>query len=246
MAIFKAEFSKYFYEVKCYYPDHLVNLLVTYMLFLGFFWGLSGSTTLYIGFIFWFFSSTVISEGSLSISYEKQTGTFEQLLLKPVNILLLLSIRTVVWFLFTFIKVAALLLTIGLTLNLTLPFDIRIIPVLLITLIGLYGFGMLLSASTLVFTKTASFDGVISYFFLFFTGGVIPLNQLPKGLTMVSELLPLTKGIQISQYYAQGIAVTAGDMAQLMLNSGIYFILGLIVFSKCYRYAQEKGLNGAY
>lgn len=248
--VFKAEFKKYIEEVKCYYPDHIVGIIVTYILFLGFFISFSNTSlarnNLHIGFIFWFFATSVISEGSMSISYEKQTGTFEQLLLKPVDILLILSIRTGIWFIVTFIKVVILMFMVMLTLGMILPFDIRIIPILLITLVGLYRFGMMLAGSTLVFTKTASFESIFSYFLLFFTGGIVALEQLPPMVSKVSKILPLTLGINISQQILKGHVVTLYNVLVLLLNSIIYLVIGILVFTLAYRYSRIYGLNSKY
>jgi ABC-2 type transport system permease protein len=223
---------------------------VTYILFLGFFLGLSDNAfqknNLYIGFTFWYFASTVISEGSISVSYEKQTGTFEQLLIKPLNILYLLSIRTIIWFGFTLLKVIVLFLIISISIQYVIPFDLKVIPILIITLFGLYGFGMLLSASTLIFTKTASFESIISYILLFFTGGIIPITQLPKGVAIVAQFLPLTKGVEISQALLAGIEILPVDFMLLLINSFIYFLIGMIVFKMCYKKSQEHGLNSEY
>jgi ABC-2 type transport system permease protein len=247
---FKAEITKYIGEIKCYYPDHLVGLVVTYILFVGFLWGLSGSLiikeNLFIGFMFWYFASTVISEGSMSISEEKQTGTFEQLLLKPANIILILSIRTIVWFIFTTIKVIILLFIVYITLQIDIKFNYKIIPILIITLVGLYGFGMILSASTLLFTKTASFESIISYLFLFFTGGLIPLEQLPKNISYIAQALPLTKGIELAQNIVNNININFYDIISLIINSLVYLFIGIFCFRISYHKSQVNGLNSQY
>lgn len=56
---FTAELRKYFLEVKCYYPDHIVNLVVLFIMFFGFFKLFTNSDVIpdaayYIGFVYWF------------------------------------------------------------------------------------------------------------------------------------------------------------------------------------------------
>ncbi|WP_415853191.1 hypothetical protein [Thermoanaerobacter kivui] len=86
--IIKAELSKYIIEVKIYYHDHIVNMIVTYIFFAGFFLEFRNYAAVkdsyYIGFLYWFLAANIISEVSVSISFEKQVSTLEQLLLKPV------------------------------------------------------------------------------------------------------------------------------------------------------------------
>lgn len=248
--VFKAEIKKYLAEVKCYYPDHIVSLVVTYIFFIAFFVGLPktglANEYLHIGFIFWFFSSVIISEGSVSISYEKQTGTFEQLLLKPAHILTIISCRSIVWILVTFVKVILLISAISITLKVLLPFNFMIIPVLVITIIGLFGFGLILSSLTLLFSKTASFETIISYFLLFFTGGIVPLDNFPEWMIKISELLPLTIGIKISQQILDNQATTLNEWTMLILNSSIYLIVGIAIFNYVYKYSKYKGLSSEY
>jgi ABC-2 type transport system permease protein len=246
----KAEFGKYLIEFRTYYPDQIVSLVVTYILFAGFFLGFRNTGNLsegfYIGFLCWYFASNIISESSVSISFEKQAGTFEQLLLKPVNIEFLCLIKTFIWLIFSSIQVVFLLLLVKLTLPIQLKFDIRIIPILLITLIGLSGFGLFLAALTLRYTKTASFESIISYFLLFFTGTIINVNAMPKIFQIVSKSLPLTQGIMISTNILENRAVSALQILTLCLNSFFYLFLGIIIFKIIYNKTKLVGLNTDY
>ncbi|OEF99488.1 hypothetical protein BHF71_08980 [Vulcanibacillus modesticaldus] len=236
--------------MRSYYPDHIVGLVVTYIFFIGFFVGLSktglGQEYLHLGFIFWFFASTVISEGSISISFEKQTGTFEQLLLKPTHILKILTARTMVWFFITFIKVIILMFVVIISLRISFPFDLRIIPIMLVTLSGLFGFGLILSALTLIYTKTASFESIISYFLLFFTGGIISLEQLPGYVIKVADFLPLTIGIRLSMSILSGAQLPSSSILGLFTNSGVYLLLGIVIFIYCHNYGKREGLSADY
>jgi ABC-2 type transport system permease protein len=71
-------------------------MIVTFFMFsiFGFMNRNGEDSSFYIGFVFWFLLSTVLSEASVSISTEKQLGTLEQLLLKPINIQTLILIVT--------------------------------------------------------------------------------------------------------------------------------------------------------
>ena len=77
---FTAELRKYYLEAKCYYPDHIVNLFVLFIMFVGFFKLFSNSaerpnSAYYIGFVYWFYANGIIGESSMAISSEKQSGT---------------------------------------------------------------------------------------------------------------------------------------------------------------------------
>ncbi|WP_427339900.1 hypothetical protein, partial [Caloranaerobacter sp. DY30410] len=99
---------------------------------------------------------------------------------------------------------------------------------------------------TLIFTKTASFESILSYFLLFFTGGIVSLEKLPKVVVNISEMLPLTIGIRLSQNILIGNKITANDLINLIFNSGFYVLIGLIVFKLCYYYTKRDGLSTEY
>lgn len=248
--IIKAETKKYFEEMKAYCPDHIVGFFVNFIFFIGFFLSFSKSNlttqNLHIGFIYWYYTSIVISEGSVSISFEKQTGTFEQLLLKPVSILWIVTIRTWAWIFITTFKVVLLMFLVSLTLKTHFAFDFRIIPILIITLLGVYGFGMLLTGTTLLFNKAASFESIISYLLLFFTGGIISLEKLPAFISNMAEWLPLTLGIRCFQDILNGNPISMTDIYSLILNSSLYFVIGLFIFNLAYNYSINNGLSSSY
>lgn len=248
--IFKAEFRKYLNEVKAYYPDHIVNIAVTYIFFAAFFMGFgkdsSHSSSYYIGFICWFFTNTIISEASVSISFEKQVGTFSQLLIKPVPIELILSIRTFVWFLMSLLEATVLMIIVKLTLPISLHFNPAVIPVILITLAGVWGLGFLLAGLTLVFTKTASFDSIISYTLLFFTGSIVEMDKLPEFIRNMTYYVPLALGIKLSKNITDTIPVSPYELTVLVANSAVYLIIGLVFFKAVYEKSRKLGIITHY
>lgn len=248
--VLKAELHKYLSEIKTYYPDHVVNIIVTYIFFAGFFLGFVDNNYIdnayYISFIYWFFASNIISEASVSISFEKQVGTFEQLLTKPVSLYIILIVRTVVWLAISIIKAIILLILIKLTLPIRLVFSLKLIPVFIITVIGLIGVGLLLSGLTLKYTKTASFESIISYILLFFTGSIIDLNSLPEVFRMLSHMLPLTDGIELSKKILLNSAVSSTDVLAFLINNLAYMLIGYSVFKYIYDKSKTYGINSSY
>ncbi|MFT8391553.1 MAG: ABC transporter permease [Sporolactobacillus sp.] len=246
--ICRAEFKKYCSEILTYYPDQIVSLIVTYIIFFAFFYGFgnSESHSYYIGYLYWYFGSNVISEAAITVSSEKQEGTLEQLLIKPISISGISITRTLVWLLFNLFKVIFLLFLIKVTLNIYLPFNLLVIPVFVITIIGLMGFSLILTALTLRYTKTASFESIISYILLFFTGSLISLDKMPKFIQISSQFFPLTKGISMSRSLLDGHTLVALDWLALAMNSGVYFLLGELLFYFIIKGSKNDGINNRY
>ena len=206
---FAAELRKYFLEVKCYYPDHIVNLVVLFIMFFGFFRLFTNSDVIpdsayYIGFVYWFYANGIIGESSVSISTEKQSGTFEQLLIKPSSLSSILFYRSACWLLFQSVEIAIVMAALHIFLSVPMSFSMFVIPVFIITMLGLIGISYLLSALTLIFTKTASFTTIFSYLLLFFSG-------VANGVGVRSAayfIFPLSQGIDISRRLILKLEVT--------------------------------------
>ena len=126
---FAAELRKYYLEVKCYYPDHIVNLVVLFIMFSGFFKLFTNSDVIpdsayYIGFVYWFYANGIIGESSVSISTEKQSGTFEQLLIKPSSLSSILFYRSACWLLFQSAEIAVVMLALHMILSVPMSFSL--------------------------------------------------------------------------------------------------------------------------
>jgi ABC-2 type transport system permease protein len=246
--LFNVELKRYLHEMKAYFPDHIVNIFVSFLLFIIFFLGMSKGDNefLYIGFFYWFFANSVIGESSASISDEKQSGTFEQLIIKPTRLLSILSMRTFIMILISLIKAIVLIPLIVLILRINFVFDFRIIFLLLITLVGVFGFGLLLATLTLVFTKTASFESIISYLLLFISGAIIPYQNLPNWLYIVSKFLPISQGISVSVSLLSTNTISTVDLILLIINSLSYCAIGIIVFVLVQKRGKKTGFTLTY
>jgi len=246
--IFVTELKKYWIEVKTYYPDHLVNVIVLIIFFVGFLNSSIGSeyfNSIYIGFVFWFFASNVISEAANSISFEKQSGTFEQLLSKPVNIKLVILFRVLSWLLLTSLKVSFVLGFIRLVFNIPFILTLEVVGILLTTLVGIFGVGMLLSGLTLKYTKTASFESIINYFLLFFTGTFGSLDTANSVFKLIKENIPLSRGIHLATQSLER-SVQLNEVLLLGINSAVYFVIGLVTFEVILSQGKKKGISSNY
>lgn len=260
-AVFLAELRKYFLEIKNYYPDHIGNLVTTYIFFMGFFFivksgndytgaaGQMGQSI--IGFFIWFFSTSVVFESSVTISEEKRVGTLEQILLKPAGFVNIMLARSVCWAIVSFVEVSFLLIFIAITTGVSVPFRGPVVPVMLLTMVGLYGFGFIMSGLTILYTKTASFSSILNYFFLFFTGAMVKVEVLPPVLRSISKSLPLTQGISLAKDIAATDLSWAAFLSDdrlmwLILNSAFYFAAGLMFFRMVYAHAKRKGVLKQY
>lgn len=88
---------------------------------------------------------------------------------------------------------------------------------------------MILMSLTIIYTKTASFETVISYCLLLFSGIIVPLETMPKYFQIISNFSPLYLGIKISRDVTNS-NFSVGDLKILSLQSFILLILGYFIF----------------
>lgn len=243
------------------YPvQSLTSVLVLYTVFLGlvlagrFITGGSsplGSSSLsaaIVGYLLWFFALIAIDTMSQTLQEEAQVGTLEQLCLARWSLPLILALRLSVAILVSALQAAALL---GLLLVTTgAPISLRptlAIP-LLLTVIGLAGFGYGLAALTLLFKRIGNAVTLVQFALLFLT--FIPVNQFTGPSQLVAWALPLVQGV----YVLRAVAVDGVSLATLawphlvglMVNALMYLVLGLAVFRRAERLARQKGLLSHY
>lgn len=228
--------------------------MIFYLVFLGLFFGVSyvgdpetldyNIQTIILNYVFWFLILTITQGIGWEISNEAGQGTLEQLYLTPHKLWFILFSRMISTILLNMITIAVLLtaamLTTGRWLNLDL---VSIFPILMITLVGVFGVGYAVAGITLVLKQV---DYILQLFqFLVMGLTFIPLTAFP-----LLKFGPFMLGLQmIRDISIEGYTITTismADMIFLVLNSFIYFIVGFLIFQYCEIVARKKGLFGHY
>jgi ABC-2 type transport system permease protein len=203
-----------------------------------------------VGMAMWSLSLGCVGVLGWSFFNEAAVGTLEHLYLSPLGVRQIFLARSLVNFfmsVFIMVMVAALvMLTTGVRLHLP-PLEMLII--LPLSAMGMYGFGFLLAALTLTAKRTQQMMQLIQFFFLFFTGSMIPLEQMHWSVRYIGETLPLTAGIRAMRE-ATIMGATLGDLndhvIQMAVTSVLWLVIGLSVYALADRRARLKGNIGQY
>jgi len=250
LSVVKAEFSKTLIEIKTYYPDHIVDVFIKFFLFLTFFIGFGQkniSTDLFcLGYSFWMIASYIISEASESISYEKQVGTIEQIFIKPFQTQTILIVRSLMHFCVSLFKFILLYILVLLILKVQFSLKAQILVVYAISIIGFLGVGIFLSALTLIFTKTASFEAIVSYALLGVSGVIIPFDKMPQLLGSTLKVFPYFYQIDMAQRISLNNSAMPLDWIILLLSNLAMCIVGFVFFNLCARHVRNHGLINKY
>ena len=138
-----------------------------------------------------------------------------------------------------------------LLLNVRLPMRWEALPVLGITLVGVFGFGFMLAGATLVFKQIESLANLFQNVLMFFNGMLLPLDAMPGWLASIARTMPTTQGVYVLQrLLLDGESLMSmwqdASLIWLIVHSMVYFTIGWLVFSSCERIAKTRGSLGQY
>jgi ABC-2 type transport system permease protein len=204
-----------------------------------------------IGYLVWFFAVKAIANMSTSLKDEMQAGTLEQMYMSPTDAGFLILGRSLATIFITTIIAALIAAGPMLLLGIRLPLVPASIPVFIITILGLYGFGFAVGGFTLIFKQVASLSDLIQYALVFLNGALLPVEVFPPWLAFIARLLPTTQGIIVlRQVSLEGMSLAdtwrSGSLGWLALHSAVFLLLGWFLFKWCENIARQRGLLGQY
>ncbi len=204
-----------------------------------------------VGFIVWVYASYILNVSYTHIMLEGRSGTLEQMYMSPVSPVIVFLGAT----LSTIIAATAWILMISSAImfvcNIWIPFNLQALPLLLITISGIFGFGLSVAGAALVYKNISGFSDLMSTVLFYLNGSMLPIENMPITLQYVARSLPTTQGIIVLRkvlFEHQSLRALweSGELKYLILHSSLYILIGLVVFYACQRIAKRKGLLGQY
>ncbi len=204
-----------------------------------------------LGFCLWTYAAFAIGNMTFALREEQQQGTLEQMCMGNSSFAGLLFGRTVATFIWNSLIILVGGGTIALLFRLDLALNWQVVPVLILTLLGLYGLGFLAGGATLLFKNVLSFTNLLQNVLLFVNGAIVPVTLFPEWLTRLSRILPTTLSIETMRLVTlEGASLQdawhVGILPSLVLHSTIWFAVGLLLFFVSEREARRRGLLGQY
>lgn len=171
---------------------------------------------------------------AMSIGDDRFMGTLPYLFAVPSGRLFIFLGRAVFHVLDGTIGVLMSLLLGVLLFNLDLSQTdpLALLLIIMLTTLSTCGFGMMLGSISLI-TVNALFVGNVFYFVLLAFAGVnVPLDKMPEWVQLISDFLPLTRGLAAARQVIDGASL--GDVSGLLLGEvaiGVFYTLfGFVVF----------------
>lgn len=241
-------------ELKRYAFNTLSSLVTVYLVFLLMFFGarlLAGGEAIFgdtlegliVGFLVWTMAIVAYSELSWSLMREAQLGTLEQLYMCPAGFRWVILCWAGGTFLTSLVFSAPILMLMMVTTGRYLRLDIpSLIPLLLLTVAGVYGIGLAMAGLALVFKRIQAAFQILQFVFVAFLfapseptwAKILPLNWGTEliGRVMVREV--------------RLVEMPGVDLLILLTNALGWFAFGVLVFGLLERTARRRGLLGHY
>ncbi|MEW6104501.1 MAG: ABC transporter permease [bacterium] len=203
-----------------------------------------------ISYVMWIFASAATSYMSEQLKNEALIGILEQLYLSPFGLIYILLARACLIFLYISFSLPIFLYLLQVSTGVYLKLNLcLILPTLVLTFMGMCGFGFILAGITLVFKRIGPLLLIIPFFPLGLA--MFPIEDLSHNLQIFALILPLIQGVKLirlvvleSQNFV--ILFRNGEILILALNSFLYLAIGIFIYKTLERIAKDRGLLGHY
>lgn len=235
--------------------EFVSQMVVVYVVFVIVFFGARGLlasgadaeqtlSAIVVGFATWFLAVSAYSRTANDVLMESTAGTLEQLAMSPLGLPRVLLAKLVAGLGLTFGLLALMLVLMMATSGRWLNIDVvSLVPLLLLTLAGVDGVGLMLGGLALVFKRVQASMQIAQFLFVFLVAA--PLDRAPW-----LKVLPLAWGNElIERVMVDGTSIfriPAGDVIFLAVHGALWLGLGVYVFSRLERVAKDRALLGQY
>ncbi|MEM7134061.1 MAG: ABC transporter permease [Chloroflexota bacterium] len=204
-----------------------------------------------LGFLVTYYANIAIGNMAYNLREEAQQGTLEKWYMSPASSSVVLMGRTLSTFVVTTVTNVLIALPLMWAFDIRFPWRWEAVPVFIILLLGVYGFGFVIGGATLVFKNVGPLANMVQNALLFLNGAFLAVTKFPEWLQAVSYTIPTTQGIHVlRRIILDGESFTAvwhdGSLMWLIIHSSLYLGAGLVVFSIAERVAKKRGLLGHY
>lgn len=256
--LFKVSLLKSVKELTRYKFDTITNMGMFYLLFMAMFGGLKsfggnlcsspikiGNTldTFIVGYFLWTIMYMAYSNIAHSISSDSSRGTLEQIAMSNLGLHSVVIVRGFCNMLIDLIESFIILFLVMSSTGRTI--EIQFLPILLIIFIGIFsmfGLGLILGGLAIIYKRVSAILNLVQFFLIgiCFTSGNIATNIVYPFFTAKEMIYSLT----LNKSTLSSLPLEMYGL--LVLNSTIYFTVGIIVFKHCYKKSKKKGLLGQY
>ena len=203
-----------------------------------------------LGYVVWFYAVNVINMVGIELVGEAQSGTLEQMFMSVSPSGVLLAGRAVSALIASTVMTLVLDLVLVVVLRTPIPISWTGLLLFAVTLVGIFGFGLMIAGATLVFKHVAALANLLINMMIFTNGTLLSVEHFPTWLRVVANALPGTQGVTVLRAAILDgrplSSVAHHGLVGLLVNSAVYGVLGWVVFHAGSRRARSNGSLGQY
>ncbi|MCR1898894.1 ABC transporter permease [Irregularibacter muris] len=211
---------------------------------LGIYYGLEAQSKelLLVGYILWTFSIMAINTISSNIQTEASTGTLEQKFTSIIPMYTLILGQLISSLLVQFLEIAIILAISIFIFDVPLIINLQSIIIFFITVMGMYGIGLIFGGITLKVKKLGQIIFILQIILLFISNTI----SMASNSISVTKLIPLTIGNDLIRKAISNQAIPTLEYVQLFSTSLAWVIIGIITFNYFEKLSKKEGLISAY
>lgn len=258
MKAIKAEFFKFYFDLKRYLFNYIVGLISTAIFLSGLYWAVnslftqSGQAVAFVGLLLWLFTPSALSDATSHLAEERYLGTLERISITKTPFIHILIARNIVHCLFTLIQT----LVVGGILYVVFKPDLSYmssswrvtamaVVIGMLIILTLYAFGFFIASLGMIFKRVGATTSILEYLILFFSGIVIPWNTMPASLRVFSNILPMTWGVKALENLING-GNFLGSFVGLVVYTVLIAIISIVTFRYAMLVVKKKGEYAFY
>ena len=206
---------------------------------------------IFLGYIAWMFAMMSIGSVAYGVRGEMSAGTLEQMAMSPAPLGVMVLGRVIANLMVTTVQVVLVSIALRALVDFRTPMNAAGILILLLTMLGILGFGFLIAGAVLVWKQVESLANLVQNVLLFLNGSLLPIEQMPPWLAALAHVFPSTQGIIVLRRVVVGGQSLAavwqdGSLPWLIAHSGLFLLAGWALFFVCERAAKRQGSLGQY
>lgn len=203
-----------------------------------------------LGLLITYIAINGLSNAVELLSAEVQTGTLEQAALSPPPLVVIVLMRDLASYVEMLARFSVVLLIASLVTGVRFTIDAPSLALLLTLMyLGTEGLGLLLGGAALLYKRVATLAQLSVM--LVFGLAILPLESLPKWLSVFVDNFPFTKALVLIRAHAvhgEPLSRLAADgsLWGLAVNTAVFLAVGVLGFAIAERTARDWGTLNQY
>ncbi|XGV99483.1 MAG: ABC transporter permease [Leptolyngbya sp. BL-A-14] len=251
LELFFAELTRASIQLKRYLFESIGGIVISTSVFYGLFLsanyiagpGLQFGSRLdaiIVGYVLWTLVLFIMANISGTLQREAQTGTLEQLFISPFSASQVFLLRAVADLLLQSGLIAAIVVIIMALTGRWLAFPLSLWFPLLTVLLGAYGLSFAIGSLALIVKRIQQVLGIFQFALLFLLS--VPTEEWTGRMRLLGNLLPMSPGAGLLRdVMARQHPLDLSQMGVAVVNGGVYFAIGLLLFRWAERQTKRHG-----